>query len=217
MSDEIKELKAITLQILKNQTLMIAHLVNQARQNKPQQHVQPPLMLKQVKTEPCEPPSTVSKRKAPSTMEQPLKEISFINKNNGGCATVNKRRRVSAPNAAGMATKQNTKFCKICDAVVDENSLMSHIWEHILKKMMKEKADLSNAYSFVCDVNGCVFRTNKLEAAGGHAIKHPEVERNKVVLDNRENSEPLFLATLAQCYDRMSDSEKDEVFRKRYD
>uniref|UniRef100_A0A183BYW7 C2H2-type domain-containing protein n=1 Tax=Globodera pallida TaxID=36090 RepID=A0A183BYW7_GLOPA len=207
-SDDIKELKAITLQILKNQTLMIAHLVNQAQAQQPQ------LKLKQVKTEPREPSSTMAKRKAPEPPAvEPLKDLSN-NKNNGG--VVSKRRRSSAPTVES-ATKP-TKFCSVCMVIVKEDNLMNHIWEHIQKKVMKEKGtDSTSAYSFVCDVNGCHFRTNKLDLAGEHANKHPDVERNKVVLDNRENSEPLFLATLAQCYDRMTDVEKDEVYRKRYD
>lgn len=94
IADDIKELKAITLQILKNQTLVIAHLVNQAQLQQPQ--------LKTIKSEPQEQKQVyqqprIHNRRNTESSAKPLVELN----NNGG----EKRRRMSTPTAAATSQK----------------------------------------------------------------------------------------------------------------
>lgn len=243
-SEDVKEIKATLTQILHNQTVMIAQLVCMSKQqlssNQPSSNqtssssntrvpaLTPMALIDSVKAMTEMKPAaaalkTVKKELPLVELTNGVRNMHRIRKNDENGPIKAKKLLMTSPTPNQRVNMMksltpNQRLCSICNIGVKVEEVVEHIWEHIRKKVLSEKdANYSNMHSYLCDIKGCKFRTNKLSAAKLHAQEsHANLDSSNVVLDNTENTTPLFQQTLAQCFDTISDTEKEKFHKIRF-
>jgi len=117
----------------------------------------------------------------------------------------------SIPKTLGSYTNANKppKMCSICDTMVEAKTLgplVEHIWSHIIDN----GDDPKEVNTFFCDVSDCEFYTNSIDEANFHNIE------GHTVIDNCENTDHLFRASIGQCFTGLDEVQQEKIFKARH-